>query len=131
MNSKKHKGLYDPFYEHDACGVGFVANINGQKDHRIIKEGITVLCNLEHRGAVGSDKKTGDGAGMLIQMPDKFFRKVLNFKLPEVGTYGVGFLFLPHSEDLQPFEETIEKIIAGENGTVLGWRQVPTGFQPW
>jgi len=126
MNRKKHKGLYDPFYEHDACGVGFVANINGQKDHRIIKEGITVLCNLEHRGAVGSDKKTGDGAGMLIQMPDKFFRKVLNFKLPEVGTYGVGFLFLPHSEDLQPFEETIEKIIAGENGTVLGWRKVPT-----
>ena len=85
------QGLYDPIHEHDACGIGFVANINGEKKHSIIQEGITILCNLEHRGAVGGDQKTGDGAGMLIQIPDKFFRKNVDFKLPEFGNYAVGF----------------------------------------
>ena len=88
----KKQGLYDPDYEHDACGVGFVVNIYGKSDHEIIDQGIKILCNLEHRGAVGGDLKTGDGAGMLLQIPDNFFRKVLDFDLPELGQYGVGFL---------------------------------------
>ena len=95
-----HKqGLYDPNLEHDSCGVGFVVNINGNKDHEIIEQGIRILCNLEHRGAVGGDMKTGDGAGMLMQIPDQFFRSVLDFDLPEYGKYGAGFLFLPQEEE--------------------------------
>jgi glutamate synthase (NADPH/NADH) large chain len=125
--SKQHKGLYDPRFEHDACGVGFVVNIDGKRNHDIINEGMTVLCNLEHRGAVGSDKKTGDGAGMLIQIPDQFFRKVLDFDLPAGGQYGVGLLFLPNNvEDLQPICNMVNEQIVQEGGVVLGWRDVPT-----
>ncbi|MBN1407049.1 MAG: glutamate synthase large subunit [Calditrichaceae bacterium] len=123
-----HKqGLYDPNHEHDACGIGFVANINGEKNHSIIQEGITILCNLEHRGAVGGDQKTGDGAGMLIQIPDKFFRKQLDFKLPAVGDYAVGFFFLPSDKDVaKDARKQSEEIIIKEGGNVLGWREVPT-----
>ncbi len=104
-----------------------MVNIDGNRDHTIVQEGITVLCNLEHRGAVGSDKKTGDGAGMLIQIPDKFFRKVLDFDLPVEGQYGVGFIFLPNSvKDLQPICNMVEEVVITEGGKVLGWRDVPT-----
>ncbi|TFG98604.1 MAG: glutamate synthase large subunit, partial [Calditrichales bacterium] len=120
------QGLYDPSYEHDACGVGFVANINGRKDHRIIEDGITVLKNLEHRGAVGGDQKTGDGAGMLIQIPDAFFRKVLTFELPKPGNYAVASLFLPRERSrLKLARDLVESTVKEEGGSVLGWRAVP------
>ena len=121
------QGLYDPIHEHDACGIGFVANINGEKNHSIIQEGITILCNLEHRGAVGGDQKTGDGAGMLMQIPDKFFRKSIDFKLPKISDYAVGFFFLPSDKDVA--QEALKQstaIIKREGGNVLGWREVPT-----
>ena len=94
----KATGLYDPRNEHDACGVGFVLNLNGRAEHRIVEKGVEVLMNLLHRGATGADPDTGDGAGLLIQIPDGFFREEaqrLGFALPEPGQYGVGFLFLP------------------------------------
>ncbi len=122
-------GLYDPQNEHDACGVGFCANIKGEKTHDIVQKGIEILINLTHRGAVGSDPDTGDGAGLLFQMPDEFFRGVtasLNFKLPAEGKYGVGFLFLP--TDKLAREECMAKISAAaaeSDCLILGWREVP------
>ena len=91
-------GLYNPRHEHDACGIGFVADIKNRKSHDIIADGLKILDNLEHRGAVGADPKAGDGVGILIQTPDAFFRKVSSeagFDLPEEGSYAVGFFFLP------------------------------------
>ena len=121
----KKQGLYDPFYEHDACGVGFVANINGEKNHAIVDEGVTILCNLEHRGAIGGDQKTGDGAGMLLQIPDKFFRKTLDFKLPAAGEYGVGFLFPADSAAAEKSRRMVDAVLEREKVRLLGWRQVP------
>src|SRR5512138_2685558 len=92
----KKQGLYDPQFEHDACGVGFVANIKGKKSHEIVQQALTVLANLDHRGAVGCEPNTGDGAGILLQMPDRFLRKVctpVGIELPEEGRYGVAMLF--------------------------------------
>jgi glutamate synthase (NADPH/NADH) large chain len=92
------KGLYDPSNEHDACGVGFVAHIKNRKSHEIVAQGLGILCNLEHRGAVGADPLAGDGAGILIQIPDRLFRaesERLGFTLPEPGAYAVGMMFLP------------------------------------
>ena len=120
----QEKGLYHPALEHDACGIGFVANINGHKSHTIIEDGLTILCNLEHRGAIGGDLKTGDGAGMLLQIPHAFFRQTIDFTLPEPGTYGVGFLFLPPAAAGQA-REMIEQVIQSENARMLGWRAVP------
>ena len=96
----KKEGLYDPEFEHDACGVGFVAYLKGDASHDIVQKGLTFLANLEHRGAVGAEKNSGDGAGILTQMPDKFLRRVLKedgIDLPEFGHYGVGVVFLPKS----------------------------------
>lgn len=121
------KGLYDPSFEHDACGVGFVANINGKRSHRIIEEGVQILCNLEHRGAVGGDMKTGDGAGMLLQIPHKFFSRVAGFTLPEEGEYGAGMIFLPESEEKSEKAcKMTEEVIKEEGALLLGWRDVPT-----
>ena len=123
---RKKSGLYDPFYEHDACGVGFVANIDGTSNHDIIEEGITVLKNLEHRGAIGGDQKTGDGAGMLLQVPDSFFRKVSGCELPDKGEYCVGFFFLPpEKEKLKSTKGLVEEQITRRGGQLLGWREVP------
>lgn len=123
---RERKGLYDPFYEHDACGVGFVANIDGTKTHEIVENGITILKNLEHRGAIGGDLKTGDGAGMLTQIPDRFFRKVVDFPLPEEGSYGAGFFFLPaRREDRDEALNLIENVVDSRHGSVLGMREVP------
>ncbi|MCO6453055.1 MAG: glutamate synthase large subunit [Caldilineales bacterium] len=127
------QGLYDPRFEHDACGVGFVVNIKGQKSNDIIRNAITILQNLAHRGAKGAEPTTGDGAGILFQLPDKFFRKVcpgLGFELPPVGDYGVGMVFLPQDEELRRgCERRFEEIIEGEGQRVLGWRTVTTdGF---
>jgi glutamate synthase domain-containing protein 2/glutamate synthase domain-containing protein 1/glutamate synthase domain-containing protein 3 len=122
----KKRGLYDPAYEHDACGVGFVARIDGERTHKIVEEGVQILCNLEHRGAVGGDQKTGDGAGMLLQMPHKFFTRVLPFSLPQEGEYGAGMIFLP--VDAKEAAEAVamtEKVVSDEGGNLLGWRDVP------
>ncbi len=121
------KGLYSPEQEHDACGVGVVANIKGQKTHQIIDEGVQVLLNLGHRGAAGRDPETGDGAGMLIQTPAKLFQReaaTLGFSLPAAGEYGVGMVFLP-PESHTKCRDLITKVIEAEGLEVLGWRDVP------
>src|SRR5208283_3358294 len=109
MNLPSKQGLYDPRFEHDSCGVGFIAHIKGQKSHDIIRNGVKILENLAHRGACGCDPETGDGAGILIGMPDAFFRKELarnNIALPAEGDYGAGLIFLPTSpEDRNTIEE--------------------------
>ena len=132
MNSLKElaqSGLYAPEQEHDACGVGMVANIKGEKTHAIITESLEVLNNLGHRGASGSDPDTGDGAGILVQMPDAFFRKetiALGIVLPPEGEYGVGMVFLPQNADaLAKCVAHIETVVANEGLALLGWRDVP------
>ena len=124
------QGLYDPSQEHDACGVGLVANIKGIRSHEIIKQGIEVLVNLEHRGAAGADAATGDGAGILIQMPHEFFHREcakLNIDLPHQGEYAVGMVFLPQEHHARERCETIiESSTASEGMRFLGWRDVPT-----
>ncbi len=123
------QGLYDPAHEHDACGIGFVASIRGEKSHAIIEKGIQVLINLTHRGACGCDPETGDGAGILIQIPHAFFARECaqeGFQLPAAGEYGVGMVFLPveKHERLQ-CEGIFERIVREEGLTVLGWRDTP------
>ncbi|MYC30516.1 MAG: glutamate synthase large subunit [Chloroflexi bacterium] len=122
-------GLYSPHLEHDSCGVGVVANIKGGQSHDIITESLQVLVNLGHRGACGCDPETGDGAGILMQMPHAFFRKVCpvsGIDLPEPGTYGVGMVFLPPGMDAgAKCQQLIDRCIAAENLTLLGWRDVP------
>jgi glutamate synthase (NADPH/NADH) large chain len=123
------QGLYDPIHEHDACGVGFVANIKGRKSHTIVEQGLTVLRNLTHRGAVGWDPKLSDGAGLLIQIPDRYFREEMakqGVKLPPKGQYGVGMVFLPRDPASRiACEYEIERAIKDEGQVLLGWRDVP------
>ena len=123
------QGLYDPAFEHDACGMGFVASIRGHKSHDIIKQGIQVLINLTHRGACGCDPETGDGAGILIQIPHKFFVKeaeILGFELPGPGEYAVGMTFLPVEKHQRlQCEGILERIAVEEGLSVLGWRDTP------
>ncbi|GAA0232576.1 glutamate synthase large subunit [Saccharothrix mutabilis subsp. mutabilis] len=118
----KH-GLYDPQFEHDACGVAFVADLAGRRNHAIVAQALVALRNLEHRGARGAEPETGDGAGILIQVPDAFFREVVDFDLPEPGAYAVGTAFLPHEDD--EVRARIERIAEEEGATVLGWRDLP------
>ena len=123
------QGLYDPAHEHDACGVGFVTNIKGVKSHAIVQQGLQILRNLTHRGAVGADPLAGDGAGILIQIPDRFFREEMaarNVQLPPPGQYGVGMVFLPKEPASRlACEYEIERAIKDEGQTLLGWRDVP------
>jgi glutamate synthase (NADPH/NADH) large chain len=123
------QGLYDPRHEHDACGIGFVVNIQGVQSHDIIAKGLQILINLAHRGACGCDPETGDGAGILIQIPHKFFAREcagLGFTLPPAGEYGVGMVFLPVEPSHRLLAEGILERIAREEGlTVLGWRDTP------
>ncbi|MFD3552858.1 glutamate synthase large subunit [Streptomyces goshikiensis] len=120
------QGMYDPRNERDACGVGFVANLSGEAGHTLVEQALTVLRNLEHRGATGSEPDSGDGAGILSQVPDAFLREVAGFELPEAGAYAVGIAFLPADGTAQAVAvERIEAIAAEENLTVLGWREVP------
>lgn len=125
----KNQGLYNKRNEKDACGVGFVAHIKGKKSHEIVQQGLTLLTNLTHRGATGYDPKLGDGAGLLMQMPDVFMRSEaakLNINLPEVGQYAVGNLFLPQdAKNRAACEALIAKIVSEEKQTLLGWRDVP------
>ena len=121
------EGLYDPAYEHDACGVAMVATLTARPSHDIIAQGLVALRNLDHRGATGSDPKTGDGAGILLQVPDAFLRAEVDFELPRAGAYAVGNAFLPTEPDLcAKAKASIEQIAAEENLTVLGWRVVRT-----
>jgi glutamate synthase (NADPH) large chain len=120
-------GLYHPRDEHDACGVGFVVHMKGKRSHDIVRKALQVLINLEHRGACGCEANTGDGAGILIQIPDLFFRKAVPFTLPAAGSYAAGLVFLPHDErDSEAIKETIARIVAEEGQALLGWRDVPT-----
>ncbi len=124
------QGLYDPWFEHDACGVGFVVDIKGRPSNRILQQAIQVLINLDHRGASGSEANTGDGAGVLIQMPHSFLKeacKKARIELPGAGQYGSGIVFLPRERiKRRRLEERFEQIIQSEGQTVLGWRTVPT-----
>ncbi|EPF22163.1 MAG: glutamate synthase large subunit [Microcystis aeruginosa Ma_MB_F_20061100_S19] len=126
----RKQGLYDPRFEHDACGVGFIVHKTGKKSHDIVEQALTILLNLDHRGACGAEKNTGDGAGILCQIPDLFFRKVtsnLGFTLPAAGQYGVGMLYTaPDAEIRGKSRQEFEKIAAEEGLKVLGWRDVPT-----
>ena len=124
-------GMYDPAYEHDACGVGFVVDIKGRKSHAIVEKALTVLKNLQHRGACGCEVNTGDGAGILVQMPDQFLRAVAPVELPPPGTYGCGLVFLPReAEHRAKIEELVARIVAEEGQILLGWRDVPTDHSP-
>jgi glutamate synthase (NADPH) large chain len=124
------QGLYDPRYEHDACGVGFIAHIKGTRSHGVVEQGLQLLMNLLHRGASGCEANTGDGAGILIQMPDRFFREEaarLGFTLPVERAYGAGLVFLPHDPAIrEQVEALFERIVIEEGQLVLGWRDVPT-----
>jgi len=123
------RGLYDPANEHDSCGVAFVATMRGSAGRDITDGGLTALKNLEHRGAVGAEQETGDGAGILTQIPDPFFRKVVDFELPEAGSYAVGIAFLD-AEAADAQVASVEKAAKDEGVTVLGWRDVPTNPEP-
>ena len=118
------QGLYDPIYEHDACGVAFVADLAGKASRKIVDYALTALANLDHRGAVGAEEETGDGAGMLIQVPHEFLTASVPFNLPAPGHYAVGMAFLP-PEQPHGAKQSIEDIAKSENLRVLGWRQVP------
>lgn len=122
------QGMYDPRNEHDACGVGFVATLTGVPGHEMVEQALTVLRNLEHRGATGSEPDSGDGAGILLQIPDAFLREVSGFELPEAGSYAVGIAFLP-AENPDEAVSRIETIAADEGIDVLGWREVPVAPQ--
>jgi hypothetical protein len=121
------QGLYDPRHEHDACGVGFVVNVKGRRSHAVIKQGLQLLINLLHRGACGCEANTGDGAGILIQMPDRFLRKVtgsLGIQLPEAGQYGAGLVFLPRNRgERRAIKSIIATILEEEDLKLLGWRE--------
>jgi len=119
-------GLYDPRFEHDACGVNFVVHMKGLRSHEIVQMGIGALCNLQHRGALGSEVNTGDGAGLLLQVPDAFLREVVPFDLPGVGHYATGIGFLPRDGEVRAeVARGIEKVATSEGLRVLGWRDVP------
>src|SRR5579871_6881419 len=124
------QGLYDPALDKDSCGVGFIADIKGRKSHQIVEDALAILCNLEHRGAVGADPRMGDGAGILVQIPHAFFAKKaaeLGFKLPKPGEYAIGYLFLPpDNEWRQIIRDIYAEVIAREGLKLLGWRDVPT-----
>jgi len=124
------EGLYDPSLEKDSCGVGFIANIKGKKSHQIVSDALSILCNLEHRGAVGADPRFGDGAGILVQIPHAFFKRKaaeIGFQLPDPGEYAIGALFMPKET---AWRKVIQSIVAeqikAEGMMLLGWRDVPS-----
>ena len=133
MDLPQKQGLYDPVNEHDACGVGFVAHIKGRKSHDIISRGLEILKNLDHRGAVGADPLQGDGAGILIQIPDQLYREDMasrGVQLPAPGEYGVGMVFMPKEQASRlACEDAIERAVRAEGQVVLGWRDVPVNHE--
>ena len=124
------QGLYDPQFEHDSCGVGFVVHMKGRKSHQLVSDALQILVNLDHRGACGCEANTGDGAGILMQVPHEFLVSVtqkLGFKLPAPGQYGVGMLFMPKNPaDREAVKNALVQIVSGEGQTLLGWRDIPT-----
>ena len=125
------QGLYDPRFEHDACGVSFVVDIKGRASHTIVQTGLGALCNLDHRGASGAEVNTGDGAGILLQVPDRFLRAVAGVELPPAGAYGVGLAFLPvDPEEADKAAAAVEATVEDEGLRVLGWRDVPVDPAP-
>ena len=121
------QGLYRPEFEHDSCGVGFVVDLQGRASHRIVELALRSLGNLEHRGALGAEVNSGDGAGILVQVPDAFFREVVDFDLPSPGTYATGIAFLPNDGARAAKScAVVERIVRDEGLTVLGWREIPT-----
>src|ERR1700729_741601 len=119
-------GLYNPAFEHDSCGVAMVVDMHGRRSRDIVDKAITALVNLEHRGAQGAEPHSGDGAGILIQVPDAFLREVVDFDLPEAGSYATGIAFLPQSsKEAAAACAAVEKIVEAEGLQVLGWREVP------
>ena len=124
--SPSAQGLYDPSRDRDACGLAMVATLRGTPGHDIVQTALDALRNLEHRGAVGSDAGTGDGAGILTQIPDEFLRSVISFELPEIGSYGAGLVFLDESQDTVAFESRFAALAIEEGLQVAGWREVPT-----
>src|SRR5579884_1357704 len=130
MASSTGHGLYDPRNEHDSCGVGFVVNIKGRKSHDIIRRGLQILVNLDHRGAVGADPLVGDGAGCLIQMPDALLRHwcgARGIELPPPGRYAVAMCFLPFDEQARAIAVAhIERLVRVEGQSLIAWREVPT-----
>ena len=128
------QGLYDPRFEHDSCGVGFVVHIRGERSRKLVDQALEIGVNLLHRGACGCEPNTGDGAGLLMQIPDRFLRRetaALGFTLPPEGRYGVGMLFLPRpADERRRVEELVARIVDEEGQTVLGWRDVPTDSSP-
>ena len=129
----ENQGLYRPEYEHDSCGVGFIASIKGEKSHQIVLDGLKILENLEHRGAVGADPLMGDGSGIMLQIPDLFFRQEFlskKIKLPPSGEYGIGMVFLPKEQGSRlACQRAIERVVLEEGQTVLGWRDVPVNTE--
>ena len=119
-------GLYDPAREHDACGVGFVADITGRRSRGIVADGLKILHNMRHRGAVGADPAAGDGAGILLQLPHKFLREETKFDLPPDGEYAAGMVFFPRARGgLRGAKNAVEKFVRAEGQRLLGWRRVP------
>src|SRR5215468_7485157 len=123
------QGLYDPRYEHDSCGVGFICHIKGKASHKIVNDALRMLENMSHRGACGCEPDSGDGAGILVRTPDKFLRrecKKMGIELPPPGQYGVAMCFLPQEQSAcQECEQTLERIARDNGMVVLGWRDVP------
>src|SRR5450755_4769639 len=120
-------GLYDPRFEHDSCGVSFVVDMLGRRSHNLVELAFQSLCNLEHRGAQGAEAETGDGAGILIQVPHAFFRAVVDFDLPAEGAYATGMVFLTRDVTLAADQrDAVTKLLVDEGFSVLGWREVPT-----
>src|SRR5262245_50962774 len=124
------QGLYDPQFEHEACGVGFVVHMKGRKSHTIVEQALQILVNLDHRGACGCEANTGDGAGILLQMPHEFFQSVCpaaGISLPAAKQYAAGLVYLPpDANERQACEKEAEKIVLIEGLSFLGWRTVPT-----
>src|SRR5215207_8182841 len=124
------QGLYDPQFEHEACGVGFLVNMKGRKSHTIVEQALQILVNLDHRGACGCEANTGDGAGILLQMPHEFFQTVCaeaGISLPAPKQYAAGLVYLPpDAAERQGCEKEAEKIVVAEGLSFLGWRTVPT-----
>src|SRR5262245_36164355 len=125
------QGLYDPAFEHDSCGVAFVARLDGVASHETVERGIRALENLEHRGAAGADPRTGDGAGILMQLPDSFFRAVVEDELPPAGQYGVAVCFLPRGDAKRRAElqQLVVRTVEAEGQRVVCWRDVPLNLQ--